>query len=300
MKPSAAEERRLEERLRSLGDLWRPITPERLRQMATAATVAPRIATGPIPARRRPFGASVPFDRRRLARMALPAAAIVVVAAVFVAASVIRSSPAAAGVRFATTGRYIVATVTDPTASAEKLRAAFSEHHLDITLTLVPGSPSLVGTVVATEEVGPSRIEALQGGPCITGGGGCPIGLRIPIDYAGHAGITLARRAGPTEDYVATASAFAPGEPLHCSGAAGATVTHAARTIDGLGLHAIWRPYQDPADTRLDPSSVGSQFVIDAESVAPGEVMVWVSPTPVTELGNQALERYFEALSRDC
>jgi hypothetical protein len=297
---SRMEERELEAMLRGLGDTWGSVEPERLREMAAVATRGPQAGSyaGDLKPRP-PLVTKIKRLRPGWAAIILPAAAVVAALAV-VGAIILRPIPAAAGIEFTTQGEYINAKVTDPMASSAHLRAAFKEHHLDIVLTLVPASPSLVGTVVAMEEAGSSQIDALLGGACTTGGGGCPVGLRIPISFTGHAEITLARPAEPGETYVAAADAFAPGEPLHCSGLAGAAVATAAPEIEARGLQAIWRPYRDEGSTRLDPAKVGDQFVIDADSLAPNQVMVWVSPTSLDDLRYSALERYLERLSKDC
>jgi hypothetical protein len=184
--------------------------------------------------------------------------------------------------------------------SGGQLRRAFADHGLSIDLKLVAASPSLVGTVVAIEEANGSGIKALQGGSCITGGGGCPVGRRIPARYQGHAEITLGRAGKPGETYVASASAFARGEPLHCSGLDRVTAAEAEREIRSRGLTAVWRPYRDSANTLLDPQAVGRDFVIDADTIAENRIVVWVSPVTVADLHYPALERYLRALSRDC
>lgn len=65
----------------------------------------------------------------------------------------------------------IIATVTDPFAAQKDLDAAFAAHGFNITVQLVPVSPSLVGALVATSQDTPgSVIEPLEGGTCVTGG----------------------------------------------------------------------------------------------------------------------------------
>jgi hypothetical protein len=111
--------------------------------------------------------------RRRVASVvAAGAAAIILTLGALVGWSLIRPGAAAAGVEFTDQDGYIVAEVTDPTAASEQLRAAFAEHGLDIDLRLVPVSLSLVGTVVFVGDDGADGIETLQGGKCVTGGGG--------------------------------------------------------------------------------------------------------------------------------
>ena len=140
---------------------------------------------------------------------------------------------------------YITATVTAPFAAQSSLDAAFRAAGLDITVSLVPASPSAVGTVVEISEPssGP-QIEALSGGTCVTGGGGpgnCPVGLKIPRDFTGSGAVTLGRPARSGEDYESSNSAFAPGESLHCSALIGATVATASSALASRGITPRWQ-----------------------------------------------------------
>jgi hypothetical protein len=220
----------------------------------------------------------------------LGAAAIAAAAAVLlITGSAVHTQSAAGAVAFrADAHGDIVATVTDPFAAESKLRAAFAEHRLDITVNLVPVSPSLVGTVVYTSDNGGANtIQPLQGGHCVTGGGGCPIGLKIPATFTGKGYITLGRPAKPGETYESQASAFAPGETLHCSGLLGARVATAQPALQADKLTAEWR--EDTTSTAPDGSSASfsktstnppaHNYIWDAVMTAPGTVMIWTEPT---------------------
>ena len=217
-----------------------------------------------------------------------------------VAAGVLRQpATAAAGVHFSRSHRFIVARITDPAASAAALRQAFAEHGLDIHLSLVPVSPSLVGTIVYVGENG-GGIQALQGGTCVTGGGGCPVGLRIPRDYAGQAYITLGRAAQGHESYASTASVFGPGEPLHCSGLIGRRVSAAREVFAARGWMTNWTMYDSADGARLDPATLGRDYVVGAEHMARGSLLVSVSERPVSELRGNGLPGYLDRLDRVC
>jgi hypothetical protein len=126
----------------------------------------------------------------------------------------------------------------------------------------------------------------------VTGGGGCPIGLRIPTKYVGHADITLGRRAEKGEQFVSAADGFGPGEALHCSALLAATVDQAVPVLKDRGLRAIWR-LQDGSD--VDPRTIPNYFVTEATPWAEGEVLMWASSEPTTPPA-----RYLEALNRGC
>ncbi len=114
-------------------------------------------------------------------------------------------------------GRFIDVIVRNPVADPKRYRAEFKAHGLDITLHLVPASPSIVGTVVEFSTSKPGITPITAAGRCVTGGGGnvCPVGLRIPLDYHGQADLVFGRAARPGERYESTAAAAAPGEVMH-------------------------------------------------------------------------------------
>lgn len=217
--------------------------------------------------------------RRPVLISSLGAVAAVAVAAVLIASSAMRPQAAAAGVAFRTGANGdIVATVTDPFAAESQLKAAFAEHGLNITVNLLPVSPSLVGTVVfISDNGGASAIQPLQGGPCVTGGGGCSIGLKIPATFTGQGYVTLGRPAKPGETYESQASAFAPGEVLHCSGLLGARVATALPILQADKLTAQWR---EKATGAIDATAPTSNYIWGADSIAPGTVMISTEPTP--------------------
>jgi hypothetical protein len=222
-------------------------------------------------------------------------AAAAVAAGLIVASSAVRPQAAAAGVAFRTgADGDIVATVTEPFAAESQLKAAFAEHGFDITLNLVPASPSAVGTVIyISDDGGASTIQSLNGGSCATGGGGCPIGLKIPATFTGRGFITLGRPAKPGETYESTNSAFAPGEVLHCSGLRGARVATALPILQADKLTVQWREQSTGA---FDATAPTSNYISDADPTAPGTVMIWTQSTPPA--GFPAA--YTRALNKGC
>ena len=197
---------------------------------------------------------------------------------------------------------YIIATVTDPFAAQSSLDAAFKAAGLNITVTLEPASPSLVGTVLS--QSGPSsgpQIEALDGGgTCVPGSGGsgnganCPIGVKIPRDFTGQGSIELGRPAQPGEAYVATTSAFGPGEALHCTGLLNDEVSQALPTIQSMGITAYWGSNPSPLtqDTQTPPS--GTDYIVGANAVAAGSVWFQTSATPLSAAEMQSAQQSYD------
>jgi hypothetical protein len=188
-------------------------------------------------------------------------------------------------VSFSRDGEFIVALIRDPNADSVALRQAFAQHGLNITVHLIPVSPSAVGTLVyfSFDDRGGSGIEPLAGDDpaCTTmSGSGCPIGLRVPIDFQGRADIALGRPANPGERYRSGNEAYAPGEALHCSGLYGMTVQTALPVLADRGVAAIWRSTDRSIvwAEGIDPTTIAGQYVTDAIPAAPGEVYIWVTP----------------------
>jgi hypothetical protein len=186
-----------------------------------------------------------------------------------------------AALSFATSGGYLTVIVRNPVADPARYRAEFAAHHLHIALTLVPASPSLVGTLVYFSEPQNGGIVPITAdGKCYTGGGGsaCPVGLRIPLDFKGSAQITFGRAAKPGEQYETTASATAPGEVMHGMQFKGHTVS---QVLSQLRQRDVTVPYfNDNHDNyaKLLRSVPGSWYVYAAVPWASDQVMLFVGP----------------------
>jgi hypothetical protein len=178
----------------------------------------------------------------------------------------------------------VIATVVEPFAAQTQLEQAFARRGFDIQVSLVPVSPSLVGTLVyASEEDGADSIQPLLQGPCLAGGSGCSVGVRILSSFEGRGYITLGRAARVGEAYATTASAFAPGEPLHCSGLLGATVAQALPRLESGHLQAQWREdVSTGASSRAKelPTPPAGNYIWEATLSAPGRLVVFTEPTP--------------------
>jgi hypothetical protein len=248
--------------------------------------VRDRITFGPVV----PAGRPERLRRRRVSLLIAAAALIallVALPAILPSGAPGSANRAGAAVSFSQDGGYIVAMIEDPNADSEALREAFAEHGLDITLELIPASPSTVGTFVYT-----SLDETAQQGPAIetlasddptcttAGGGSCQIGLRVPVDFHGHADIALGRPANPGEKYGTANDGYAAGEALHCSGLYGMTVQAALPVLSDRGVTAIWRSTDQSIDTveGIDPATIAEQYATDTVPAAPGEVYIWATP----------------------
>ncbi|MFC0040623.1 hypothetical protein [Actinomadura rayongensis] len=202
-----------------------------------------------------------------------------------------------AALTFTEHGRYIDVRIKDPLADPARYRAEFAARGMDVRLTLVPASPSIVGTVVFSE--GP-EFPLLTGGGCVTGGGGpCVRGFRVPVGFRGTATLSFGRAARPGERYDSTANAFAPGEALHCLDVRGLTIDAALprmakRHVTAPLFHV--EQHTTPGIARNVPRDQvpGSWYVADADPWAPGQVLLWVRqdrPEPRSAAREAALNR---------
>ncbi len=187
--------------------------------------------------------------------------------------------PAARVLAFIRHGRYIDVIVRNPYADPRRYRAEFRAHHLNISLRLVPASPSLVGTVVFFE--GRSLKVITAKGRCFTGGGGdiCPIGFRVPVHYRGSAELVFGRPARRGEKYETTVPATSEGEALYglrIDGRHVGTVLRLLRTRhQTVGVYNI----TTSAGGKLVHHVPLSWFVYEADPWAPGQVMLFADPT---------------------
>ena len=266
---------------------------DRITETASPATASP--ATGAPAARRSPL----------LLRLGLPLAAAGVACAAGTVGLLVRDGgpqppPATASsepgprvelvaaLSFTRKGDHIDVRVRDPLADPKRYSAEFAEHGLKVKLSLVPASPSIVGTVVmvdtsdGTKEGDVSTITAK--GECETGGAGdqCPVGVRVRTGYQGSAEIVFARAARPGEQYNSTAPATAPGEAMHGMAYKGHRVGEVLAALKKRDVTVPEYRYLDGNESKiLYPGQVSDDwYVHDAVPWAENQVLLFVGSTP--------------------
>lgn len=182
-------------------------------------------------------------------------------------------------------GRYLYVIVKNPVADPKRYRAEFARYHLNVSLRLLPASPSIVGTLLAESESAGSgsQLKPITArGKCFTGGGGnvCPVGVRVPVNYRGVATLYFGRAARSGEQFASSAPATAAGEAMHGLNFAGKT---AAAVLGMLAERHVtvpqWRVQNQRCDTESRRTVPGSWYVYDAVPWAPGQVLLWASRT---------------------
>ncbi|MFI0352965.1 RNA polymerase sigma factor [Actinomadura sp. 9N407] len=194
----------------------------------------------------------------------------------------------ASALTFKRQGDFINVRVRDPLADPERYKAEFAAHGLNVELTFVPASPSIVGTVVMMETEGDSAegdITTITAkGECETGGGGdaCPVGVRVRTTYEGRTMIAFGRAARPGERYTSTAPVTAPGEIMHGMTFRGHRVSDVLAALEKRKVTVPEFRYEDanqstdiPAD-QVQPT----WYVRDATPLAKGQVLLFVGAEP--------------------
>jgi hypothetical protein len=178
---------------------------------------------------------------------------------------------------------YIDVIVRNPVADPKRYRIEFEKHHLNISLRLVPASPSLVGTLVFESLTSGARLRPITAiGKCFSSGGGnqCPVGVRVPLNFHGAAILEFGRAAKPGEPYQTAAPANAPGEVMHGLHYQGKTVAAVLAMLAGRHVkvnHYIVQQTRCKATTSR--SVLASWRVYDADPWSSGQVVLWVAKT---------------------
>jgi hypothetical protein len=223
-----------------------------------------------------------PAARRRLLIGAPLAALGTAAVLVLTLLGPVGAKPAAArALSFTRHDGYITVIVRDPVADPGRYRAEFAQHHLNITLHMLPASPSLAGTVDAIEQSGGLGIIPINAkGNCRIGPGACSVGVKIPTSFHGQAALYFGRPARSGERYKFVNSAFAAGEVMHGM-RPGQTVTQVLAKL--RQRHVTVAYFTDDDNTHLEAGQVpGTWHVTDAYPWALRQVVLQVSPSPTS------------------
>jgi hypothetical protein len=232
--------------------------------------------------------AATPWRRARSGgRRAVGVAAAVAAAACLAAVAIVVSlassqAPAAYALSFSQKDGYVEVRVLNPYASVAEIRRELAENHIHVRLRLLPVPAGSVGQIIEFESAGRNGggVQPLQEGHCVNGP--CTVGLKVARGFKGTGVVYIGRPARGGETYASTpiGGAFAPGEPLHCSGLQGSSVARVMPALDRLRLKVIaWRfdsssPWTQGADA---PQGVPVEEVMP---VRPGEVDLWLAAKP--------------------
>ncbi|GAA2208331.1 hypothetical protein GCM10009850_037890 [Nonomuraea monospora] len=236
---------------------------------------------------------SVPVPERRRRWQALPRprrwAAVPVLAALTALLSVgVAQAPASAALDIEVVDDHYVITVKDLMAEPEVYQRELRARGLDITLDLAPTSPSMTGRIIVINDM-----ERLMSGKAVPVEGpittidapgacerfaGCPIGVKVPVDFDKKAEITLGRRALPGERYRMPPGIALPGEPLHCVEFVNESVTEVSALLRERGVTPSYTAYGKLPGF----APPGDWFVHDGVMSADGQALLLVAAEPAT------------------
>ncbi|GAA0925331.1 hypothetical protein [Nonomuraea longicatena] len=225
---------------------------------------------------------SVP-RRRRYLRLAAP----VLAAAAAVATFAVIQAPAAAALDIERVDGYHVITVKDLMADPSVYESELKARGLDITLTVTPTSANLAGSIfVMTDDLDPLRsgepvaakgtITAISApGPCHRFGG-CPTGLKVPLDFEGKAEVILGRQAEAGEKYAMPPGIGMFGEPLYCVDYVNKNVADVNTLLRGRGVE----PQFTVSGQQPQSAAPDDWYVHDGVMSAEGKALLLVGPDP--------------------
>lgn len=188
----------------------------------------------------------------------------------------------AAALSFQREGGYLIVTVKDPIADPERYRREFAAHGLDIDLRLAPVSPRKAGTVIFMETPEGGDLETiLAPGRC--GSEVCGVGVKVPVDYSGHASIVFGRAARLGEKYD-VGEGDAPGEGVDLPGISGRTVAEAWAVLKERNITDVLYRYEFRGSDRPYPHGLRRDqvkpewYVHDAVAGTGDRMILFVGP----------------------
>jgi hypothetical protein len=180
------------------------------------------------------------------------------------------------------------ADITSRADAGAELTAVFKSHHFDIGVQQLPGSPSLVGSILATKTIGQSTgsngILGRITGTCAGGAGACTQGLLLPSHFSGQMLVLVGRVAGRGEKYAESADVFRPGELLSGTSLFGSTVEAAVPVLRTFHVDVLWKLYANNTCSTVAPG--GRYHLTGGFAISAGSICLEVTPSvPSTTLG---------------
>jgi hypothetical protein len=174
---------------------------------------------------------------------------------------------------------WVEVTVHRADLESQVYAAALQAHGLNMSIMMVPGSPSAVGQLSMSIPWRADVIPVTAKGEC-TSASVCPVGLKVPHGWHGSGTLIFCRPAKPGEHYAIAGPVTAPGEVMHGLRFRGHTVAWVRARLSQR--HATVAQYDfrtAHGDAPLPASRVpGSWFVYDAAPWAPQQVQLLVGP----------------------
>jgi hypothetical protein len=214
--------------------------------------------------------------KRRRRAMVIGAAAILLIAATAIAVSVVRPSPASAGVDIEVKDGSLTVRLTDLESRPAVILRALRDAGIDATVTAVPSGPSEVGRFQLAIGTGALPAKLLDPRD------GTFIGFVVPVGARDRLDLLVGRPAARGEQYLKPSNAFAKGEPLACAGGLlGQTLRDDSAKLAGAAPSIrvlIYAPATPPTQTSLADALVtaGDWRVVQAAAFSATDLIVTV------------------------
>lgn len=212
---------------------------------------------------------------RRLGIVAVAGIAALVIALT----SLIDTDTARADVEITREHGRVEVLLTDLKTSAEDVRAALAEEGLSVIVRDAPVGPSNVGRFVG-ESTTPGDVRDVRR---VSEVGVAFMGFSIPDDWDGTLTVLLGRPARDGEPYELFSDAYAPGEPLACSGTLGGRLSDATGALEGyeVSVRAEDESPLPPTDlyTALRDGR-GEEIMTSGFALSATELLITVASTP--------------------
>ncbi|WP_431894329.1 hypothetical protein [Nonomuraea sp. bgisy101] len=185
---------------------------------------------------------------------------------------------------------YYVITVKDLYADPDRYAAQLEAVGLDVSIRVEPVTAAFEGQVFPTSgERYVTEFKSIEAPGTCDKTGGCPVGLKIPIDFEGSADVRLGRPAQPGEKYRSITSWDARGEPMHCAPYMNKPVSEVRELLRQRGISIEEFTVSDPNDEKVTgdhemKDSVPDSYLVHGGTLTePGKAMVDVWTAPMKE-----------------
>ncbi|GAA4232456.1 hypothetical protein GCM10022254_32360 [Actinomadura meridiana] len=267
------------------------------RELLDEITAVPRDTAGRSHRRGVRFRQSAGPPRRWFAVAVAAGLAAVVIPVSWLLPGVFGAAPAAA-LDIRMEGGYYIVTVKDAFADPDRYEAQLRKAGLDVSLRVVPVSPSLEGTIfqpydprengLSTAQLSRRKdvVQSIEKAGACASSYYCTIGVKIPVGYRAYKGpehrgpavISLGREARPAEHYTAFAGINNPGEPLQCLRIVDKTVDEVRSMMRARGVTAA----DFAVPLRGTRASVpGSWYVHEGWLSQPGKALLVAAETKI-------------------
>ncbi len=176
-------------------------------------------------------------------------------------------------------GGYLEIRILDPAADPQRYKDELSRHGLDIELKLAPAAANRIGRVIFEEiddKGSATSIDTIEAPGDCTLTGNCSVGIRVPLDYKGHAQIVFGRAPMPGEENEGDAPVLSDDQEAALRALVGQRVSDVRQLLAARGQTATYRVGFRSLEATADQVP-DSWYVYQVAALANNVVVLWVS-----------------------